>query len=142
MALAARVIWASCSGPVAQQPAAEGDPSGPVGEWRSGGERKRCLGNLPPTASPRALASAIKARSVCGRAHQQLKQEFGLGRFGGRPWTGPHRHALVACTAFAHLRRLRPAGQRSTGPGKNAASRSGAAPLSASQAPVSATTPC
>ena len=52
-----------------------------VGEWRSSGERKYYLSNLPPRTSLRALAGAIKARWVCEQAHQQLKQELGLGHF-------------------------------------------------------------
>jgi hypothetical protein len=35
----------------------------------------------------------------------------------------------MTCIAFAHLQNLRLAGQRSTGSGKNAASRSGAATI-------------
>jgi SRSO17 transposase len=54
-----------------------------VGEWRSSGERKYHLSNLPPRTSLRALASAIKARWVCEQGHQQLKQELGLGHFEG-----------------------------------------------------------
>ena len=100
-----------------------------VGEWRSSGERKYCLSNLPPRTSLRALAGAIKARWVCERAHQQLKRELGLGHFEGRSWTGLHRHALMTCIAFAHLQDLRLAGRRSTGPGKNAAPRSGTATI-------------
>jgi SRSO17 transposase len=98
-----------------------------VGEWRAGGERKYHLSNLPPGTPLRALAAAIKARWVCEQAHQQLKQELGLGHFEGRSWTGLHRHALMACVAFAHLQHLRLAGHRSTGPGKNAAPGSGTA---------------
>jgi len=80
------------------------------------------------------LASAIKARWVCEQAHQQLKQELGLGHFEGfeaclEPWTGLHRHALMTCLAMAYLQHLRLAGQRSTGLGKNATSRSGAATI-------------
>src|SRR5918995_1166451 len=71
-----------------------------VGEWRSGGERKYHLSNLPPRTALRALAGAIKARWVCEQAHQQLKQELGLGHFEGRSWTGLHRHALMTCIAF------------------------------------------
>jgi len=100
-----------------------------VGEWRSSGERKYYLSNLPPRTSLRALAGAIKARWVCEQAHQQLKQELGLGHFEGRSWTGLHRHALMTCIAFAYLQHLRLAGQRSTGSGKNAASRSGTATI-------------
>jgi SRSO17 transposase len=98
-----------------------------VGEWRSSGERKYYLSNLPPRTSLRALAAAIKARWVCEQAHQQLKGELGLGHFEGRSWTGLHRHALMTCIAFAWLQHLRLAGQHLTGPGKNAGSGSGTA---------------
>jgi hypothetical protein len=84
---------------------------------------------LPPRTPLRALAAAIKARWVCEQAHQQLKQELGLGHFEGRSWTGLHRHALMACVAFAYLQHLRLAGHRPTGPGENAAPRSGAATI-------------
>ena len=103
-----------------------------VGEWRSSGERKYYLSNLPPRTSLRALAAAIKARWVCEQGHQQLKQELGLGHFEGRSWTGLHRHALMTCIAFAYLQHLRLAGQRSTGSGKNAGSGSGTATISQS----------
>jgi hypothetical protein len=108
-----------------------------VGEWRSSGECRCYLSNLAPQASLRALAAAIKARWVCEQAYQQLKQEVGLGHFGGRSWTGLHRHALMTCMAFAWLQHLRSAGQRSTGSGENAASCSGTAAISqpASRAP-------
>jgi SRSO17 transposase len=49
----------------------------------------------------------MKARWVCEQGHQQLKQELGLGAFEGRSWTGPHRHALMGCVAFAYLQYLR-----------------------------------
>ncbi len=100
-----------------------------IGEWRSSGERKYYLSNLPPRTSLRALAVAIKARWICEQAHQQLKQELGLGHFEGRSWTGLHRHALMTCMAFAYLQHLRLAGQRSTGWGKNAGSGSGTATI-------------
>src|ERR687894_50667 len=108
-----------------------------VGEWRPNGERKYHLSNLPPGAPLRDLAAAIKARWVCEQAHQQLKQELGLGHFEGRSWTGLHRHALMACIAFAYLQHLRLAGHRSTGPAKNAAPGSGTAAIAepASRAP-------
>lgn len=98
-----------------------------VGELRPGGERKYHLSNLPPETPLRALVAAIKARWVCEQAHQQLKQELGLGHFEGRSWTGLHRHAPMACIAFTYLQHLRLAGHRRTGPGENAAPRSGAA---------------
>ncbi len=100
-----------------------------VGERRPSGERKYHLSNLPADTPLRELAAAIKARWVCEQAHQQLKQELGLGHFEGRSWTGLHRHALMACIAFAYLQRLRLAEHRSTGPGKNAPPRSGAATI-------------
>ncbi len=48
-----------------------------------------------------------EARWVCEQAHQQLKQELGLGDFEGRSWTGLHRHALMGCIAFTYLQHLR-----------------------------------
>ena len=78
-----------------------------IGEWRASGERQCHLSNLPPRTSLRQLAAAIKARWVCEQAHQQLKQEVGLGDFEGRSWTGLHRHALMTCIAFAYLQHLR-----------------------------------
>jgi SRSO17 transposase len=100
-----------------------------VGEWRSSGERKYYLSNLPARTSLRAPAAAIEARWVCEQAHQQLKQELGLGHFEGRSWTGLHRHALMTCLAVAYLQHLRLAGQRPAGSGKNGASRSGSATI-------------
>ena len=100
-----------------------------VGEWRTSGERKYCLSNLPSRTSQRALAAAIKARWVCEQAHQQLKGELGLGHFEGRSWTGLHRHALMCCIADAHLQHLRLAGQNRAGPGENAPPRSGTATI-------------
>jgi SRSO17 transposase len=78
-----------------------------VGEWRSNGERKYYLSNLPSGTSLQRLAATIKARWVCEQAHQQLKQELGLGAFEGRSWTGLHRHALMSCIAFGYLQHLR-----------------------------------
>ena len=95
-----------------------GDQAWLVGEWRTSGERKYYLSNLPPRTSQRALVAAIKARWVCEQAHQQLKGELGLGQFEGRSWTGLHRHALMTCIAYAYLQHLRLAGQNRTGPGK------------------------
>ena len=90
-----------------------------MGEWRSSGERKYYLSNLPPRTSLRALVGAIKARWVCEQAHQQLKGELGLGHFEGRSWTGLHRHALMTCIAFAFLQHLRLAEHRQSDRGKN-----------------------
>lgn len=89
-----------------------------VCEWRSSGERKYDLSNLPPGTSRRALAGTIKARWVCEQAHQQLKEELGLDHFEGRSWTGLHRHALMTCIACAYLQHLRLTEHRRTGRGK------------------------
>jgi SRSO17 transposase len=78
-----------------------------LGEFRASGERKYYLSNLPPHTPKRRLAAAVKARWVCEQAHQQLKQELGLGHFEGRSWIGLHRHALMTCIAFAYLQHLR-----------------------------------
>ena len=78
-----------------------------IGEWRASGERKYYLSNLPPTTPKRRLVAGVKARWVCEPAHQQLKQELGLGHFEGRLWTGLHRHALMTCIAFAYLQHVR-----------------------------------
>ena len=85
-------------------------PARKLGWWASGarnGERKYHLSNLPLTRRCARSPRAIKARWVCEQAHQQLKQELGLGYFEGRSWTGLHRHALMACIAFAYLQHLR-----------------------------------
>lgn len=84
-----------------------GDEVWLVGEWRTSGERKFYLSNLPPRTSRRALARAIKARWACEQAHQQMKEELGLDHFEGRSWTGLHRHALMTCMACAYLQHLR-----------------------------------
>jgi hypothetical protein len=100
-----------------------------VGEWRSSGEQKYYLSNLDPGMSLRALAAAIKARWICEQAHQQLKQELGLGHFEGRSWTGLHRHALMACIACAYLQHLRLAEHRRMSRGENADPHAGSATL-------------
>jgi SRSO17 transposase len=109
-----------------------GDEVWMVGEWRTSGERKYYLSNLDPGASLRALAAAIKARWICEQAHQQLKQELGLGHFEGRSWTGLHRHALMTCIACAYLQHLRLAEHRRMSRGKNADPDAGPATLTKS----------
>jgi SRSO17 transposase len=78
-----------------------------VGEWRSNGERKYYLSNLPVETTLKKLASAIKARWVCEQAHQQMKEELGLDHFEGRSWKGLHRHALMTMIAYAFLQHRR-----------------------------------
>lgn len=71
-----------------------------IGEWRSSGERKYYLSNLPAKASLKRLAAAIKARWVCEQVHQQMKEELSLDHFEGRSWQGLHRHALMTMIAL------------------------------------------
>ena len=78
-----------------------------VGEWRSSGERKYYLSNLPADTDIRTLAATIKTRWVCEQAHQQIKEELGLDHFEGRSWHGLHRHALMTMIAYAFLQHQR-----------------------------------
>ena len=55
-----------------------------VCEVRSSGERKYYFTNHPPKTPRRTLGHAIKARWACEQAHQQLKDELGLGHYEGR----------------------------------------------------------
>jgi SRSO17 transposase len=91
-----------------------------IGEHRATGERKYYLSNLPADATLEELAATIKARWVCEQAHQQLKEELGLDQFEGRSWTGLHRHALMAMSAFGFLQhlRLRERGEKRGGPAR------------------------
>lgn len=78
-----------------------------VCERRSNGEVKYHLSNHPPRTALRTIAAAIKARWACEQAHQQLKQELGLGHFEGRSWHGLHHHVVLSMIAFAFLQHLR-----------------------------------
>jgi SRSO17 transposase len=101
-----------------------------VGERRASGETKYHLSNLPARTAIEALAELIKARWVCEQAHQQMKEELGLDHFEGRGWHGLHHHALMVMVAMAFLQHLRLSEhRRRTGPGKNAAPRSGPAAI-------------
>ncbi|EHP92262.1 transposase IS4 family protein [Methylorubrum extorquens DSM 13060] len=95
-----------------------GDEFWLVGEWRTSGERKYYLSNLPSHTTRRVLAGTIKARWVGEQADQQLKEELGLDHFEGRSWTGLHRHALMTCIACAYLQHLRLAQPERAGRGK------------------------
>jgi SRSO17 transposase len=84
-----------------------GEEAWAVGEWRSSGERKYYLSNLPANTGVKAIAAAIKARWACEQAHQQMKEELGLDHFEGRSWQGLHRHALMTMIAYAFLQHQR-----------------------------------
>ena len=89
-----------------------GDEAWLIGEYRTSGERKYYLANLPAKTGLRTLAATIKARWVCEQAHQQLKEELGLDHFEGRSWQGLHRHALMTMIAYAFLQHRRLAAAR------------------------------
>ena len=97
-----------------------------IGEHRSTGERKYYLSNLPADTPIKQLAGAIKARWVCEQAHQQLKEELGLGHFEGRSWQGLHRHCLMCMIALAFLQSQRL--KQAKGENKNRRTSSAAEP--------------
>jgi SRSO17 transposase len=101
-----------------------------IGEWRSSGERKYYLSNLPADTNLKTLAAAIKARWVCEQAHQQMKEELGLDHFEGRSWQGLHRHALMTMIAYAFLQhqRLKQAKREKKNPTGTAATNSPGSP--------------
>ncbi len=112
---------------------APGDEVWLVCEERTGGERKYYLANHPADAPlERVVASLIKARWVCEQAHQQLKQELGLGHYEGRGWLGLHHHLLLARIAFAFLQHLRLRGKK---PSRGDGRRRPAIPTDAARRP-------
>jgi SRSO17 transposase len=44
-----------------------------------------------------------KHRWIIERDYEELKQESGLGRFGGRNWRGFHHHATLCVAAYGFL---------------------------------------
>ena len=54
-----------------------------IGEWRSSGERKYYLSNLPSGTSLRHLAATIKARWICEQAHQATETRARAWRLRG-----------------------------------------------------------
>jgi SRSO17 transposase len=55
-----------------------GDEVWLLGEPRSTGDQKYYVSNLPADTSLKTLAATIKAKWICEKAHQQLKEELGL----------------------------------------------------------------
>lgn len=78
-----------------------------VCERRHNGEVKYHLTNHPADTPLETIAGVIKARWACEQAHQQMKEELGLGHFEGRSWHGLHHHALLSMIAFGFLQFLR-----------------------------------
>jgi len=108
-----------------------GEEAWVIGEWRSSGERKYYLSNLPADANLKTLAAAIKARWACEQAHQQMKEELGLDHFEGRSWQGLHRHALMTMIAYAFLQhqRLKQAKREKKNRSRAAATNSAGSPV-------------
>ncbi len=109
-----------------------------IGEWRSSGERKYYLSNLPANANLKRLAAAIKARWVCEQADQQMKEELGLDHFEGRSWQGLHRHTLMTMIAYAFLQhqRLKQAKREKKNPSRVAATDPASCPTRRHQRPL------
>ena len=84
-----------------------GDEAWLIGEYRTSGEKRYYLANLPADMDLRSLAATIKARWICEQAHQQLQEQLGLDHFEGRFWLGLHRHALMTMIAYAFLQHRR-----------------------------------
>ena len=78
-----------------------------VCERRHTGEVKYYLTNHSADTPLDTIAGVIKARWACEQAHQQMKEELGLGHFEGRSWHGLHHHTLLAMIAFGFLQYLR-----------------------------------
>lgn len=78
-----------------------------IGEWRTNGEKRFYLSNLPKNTSNRQLIKVTKQRFWCELGHQQLKGELGLDHFEGRSWQGLHHHALLCMVALAFVQEIR-----------------------------------
>jgi hypothetical protein len=87
-----------------------------VGGRRASGEREYYLSSPPPDATLEASAALIKARRVCERARQRLKDEPGLDHFEGRSWRGLRHHAPLRLLAFAFPQHLRLGGESAARP--------------------------
>ena len=74
-------------------------------EWPKGEPEptKYWLSTLPPATSRRAPVDQAKLRWRIGRDYQDLKQEVGLGHYGGRGWRGFHHHATLCIAAYGFL---------------------------------------
>jgi len=84
-----------------------GDEVWLVCEYRSTGERKDPLSNLPANTPLEQLAALLKARWSCEQVHQQLKEELGLDPLECRSWRALEHHSLLTMMAFLSLQRLR-----------------------------------
>jgi hypothetical protein len=61
------------------------------------------LSTLPEDTPINELVSAAHQRWRIERDYQDLKQDFGLGRFEGRGWRRFHHHASLSIAAYAFL---------------------------------------
>jgi len=74
-------------------------------EWPRGEKEptQYWLSTLPPTTKLPALVKMAKHRWIIERDYEELKQELGLGHFGGRNWRGFHHHATLCIAAYGFL---------------------------------------
>src|SRR5919199_981213 len=76
-----------------------------LAEWPEGEEEPThyWLSTLPEAAALEELVAAAKLRWRIERDFEELKQELGLGHYGGRGWRGFHHHATLCIAAYAFL---------------------------------------
>src|SRR4051812_16150730 len=74
-------------------------------EWPEGDAEpaKYWFSNLSWHTSLKRLVRVAKARWWIERDYQELKQELGLGHYGGRNWRGFHHHASLCIAAYGFL---------------------------------------
>lgn len=78
-------------------------------EWPDGDEEplKYFFSTAPTGATLDQIVFVTKMRWRIERDYQDLKQEFGLGHYEGRGWTGFHHHASLCIAAYGFLLRQR-----------------------------------
>jgi SRSO17 transposase len=74
-------------------------------EWPAGDLEplKYFMSTAPEQATIEQLVFVTKMRWRIERDYQELKQEFGLGHYEGRGWTGFHHHATLTIAAYGFL---------------------------------------
>jgi hypothetical protein len=81
-------------------------------EWRATGEKRCCLCNYPPDTPLQVLVRAIKARWICEKAHEQMKNDLGLDHLECRGWNALQFHTILVMMVVAFLQHLRSGGKR------------------------------
>jgi SRSO17 transposase len=74
-------------------------------EWPQGDAEplKYFLSTAPQEATIEQMVYVAKMRWRIERDYQELKQEFGLGHYEGRGWTGFHHHATLCIATYGFL---------------------------------------